>query len=440
MALKATIATLVLVQLVLTPCLAQAVGQVDMNKNIGLEISKVRINTKLFATIEPVFTILSSDLSKGQTQAVILDLGYDRVLVPDKSRGGNFGIDCSTDNSCKAVGNPYNCPPYSGVVPQCFDATTFFRFNQMSLKDKNVNMLDFQLIQSSSGWSDVFGNNGILGLSPKSSFWSFVNVAYNKPKNQDYLDFSLHYKVKDSHNTLDLDKLDIKDSQFIANGRYTTTDQSFVEADLEAYPSQWVIPKVSARFSKTDDSRKDVPACIDNTVHQFFLVPDADYDGLTQGINNQLCKKKEGCKRGDSNAADVDNIVVSFPSDSKPLDISLTAKDFIFYDSNDNAIIGIGKLSDSTACAGLPKSIALARLFFVHAELTIRSKSATSFQIGISKINLPTTAFYVVILVVLVSLVLAIFLAIFLVRCCGKNSSVASEVDEPKEKLNSSDE
>jgi hypothetical protein len=410
--------------------LAQAVGQVDMNKNVGLELSKVNVKTKLFATIEPVFTILSSDLSKGQTQAVVLDLGYDRVLVPDRSRGGGFGIDCTADKSCSAVGTQYNCAQYNGVTPQCVDATSFFRFNEMSLKDKNVNLLSFQLIQSSSGWSDVIGTNGVLGLSPKSSFWPFVNVAYNKPKNQDYLDFSLHYKVKDSHYTFDFQKLDIKDSQFIANGRYTSTDTAFADADLKTYPAQWVIPKVTAKFSKTDDGRKDVPACIDNTVHQFFLVPDADYEGLTQGINTQLCKKKDGCKRGESNAANVDNIVVTFASDSKAQDITLTARDFIFYDSNDNAIIGIGKQSDSTACAAVPNGIVLARLFFTQAELTLRSKSATSFRIGISKINLPTTAFYVVILVVLVSLILAILLAIFLVRSCRKNSRDTAEQKE----------
>lgn len=434
MASKSVLSALSLVCLVAAACLAQTLGQVDMNKNVALEISKAHVKTKLFATVEPVFTILSSDLSKGQTQAMILDLGYDRVLVPDKSRGGSFGIACTADNNCQKVGGQYDCPAYSGVTPQCVDATSFFRFNQMSLKDKNVNLLSFQLTQSTSGWSDILGSNGVFGLSPKSSFWSFVNTAYNKPKNQDYLDFSLHYEVKDPHDTFNLDKLDFKDSQLIANGRYSTTDQVFVDADLTVYPSQWVFPKVTARFSKTDMDRKDVPACIDNTVHQFFLVPDADYDGITQGIYNQLCKKKEGCKRADSNAANVDNIVVTFASDSKTQDITLTARDFIFYDSNDNAIIGISKLSDSTACGGLAKGIGLARLFFVHAELTIRTKSSTSFQIGISKINLPTAAFYVIILVVLVSLILSVLLAIFLVRSCRKQSE---NIEERKERISS---
>ena len=391
-------------------------NKVNMNKNVGLNIEKDIIKAKLYTTLSPYFTISNSDLSKGQSVSMIIDLGYDRVLVPDKSRGGTYGIDCTGEQNCASRGAQYDCPAYNQVVPQCFDASTFFRFNQFSLKDKNVVPLQFQLVQSTAGWSDSLGRSGVLGLSPKSPIWPFINSAYNKPNNQDYIDFSVHYKVKDQNNIYDFSKLDITDSELVANGRYTTTETTFVDADLTKYPTQWVFPKINAKFAESD-SRKDIPACIDNQIHEFFLVPDADYDKLTQAIFTKLCKNAQGCKRSASNSADVDNIVISFSSDSSK-DITLKPKEFIVFDSNDNANLGFGKLSASTACSGVTGGIVLGRLFFIRSELTIRAYTESKFQLGITYINLPAPSFYYVLLVVLISLVLAIVVAIFLVRAC----------------------
>ena len=360
--------------LVFSAAFAQT-GKIPLQENNKLSFSQVYTKKEnLVLMNDLVLTVNAGDTSKGQHQTMIADLGFSQVYVPD-STTGTFGINCDDQNLCTKSAQTEQCQ-YSLDTP-CVSASTILRFNQVKMPDQPVPALPFKLFTGKDDWVSNYDKNGVLGMSPKSSFWTYLLSSYNTQVDKDYIDVSLNYAIKDKSDTYNLNKVVFKNSQMTIGGRQSKNDLDLVK--LTQVGDSWVIPSVTLSFWRGD--KRTVDLCVDNTINSFFMLSANYLSEVTKNINNQLCNKDDGCDRKKSAILNVDNISAAYMNTN----VTLASREFVEFIDADKAAIGITAIAASRPCSAY--SYAVGRLFFTKAELTIRVSDGPSFQLGFSDLT-----------------------------------------------------
>ena len=360
--------------------------------------------------------IQDGHLNKGLHQDMAIDIGFNQVFVPN-GKDGPFGIDCEEKDSCYPTGADQSCHYQNGgdqMVP-CKAANALFRFSNTTLKDKNTYQSGFFYFKGDNAYKGRYSTRGILGLSPKSSFWSLLLNTYDYSSNQDHIDVSLYYNIDRKDKTYLLDKVDYSTSHLTINGRFTTTPLSFSDFNLAAQ-DVWAFPQVS--IDVLNQGQTTANLCIDNsTMNAFFFT--STYAETIKSISQQLCGKDQGCKKSDSHVSKISTSQFVFKGDDE-VKIEVTGDDLIGWDSNDDAIIGVRDLKDSPTCSNYPGAkIAAGHLFFTKAELIIRAKQGekgTEFQIGVAKNNSPSYWIILILVFVLIGMIAFMVSMTFVMR------------------------
>ena len=396
----------VVIGLLLHVVMAQT-SKLSLSSNLAAKLTGSRAGLNFFTVATPTFTVDPNNNTLGQPAKEIVDLTFGDVYVLEKANS-NDGIDCTTAYQCTTLGAD-TCG-YQGQPVTCSKAASLMRFEPVAAEDKAINTLTFKLLTPDNDYLAKYGQNGVWGLSPKSTFWDFLEKTY---KQNDAIDVSYRLAIKSDEDMYKLSTIELDEkSQVTLNGRLETTDQAF--ADFDTQYSAWVWPnaKVSLTSGKPNNS---MAICVDNTINSYFLIHDDDFKTLRNHVYGQLCDLDEDsddfCYKNNSNFANVDDMEITFNgNDKKSVNINLGAFDFIHYDNEETAIFGVDKLSKSSICSQ-QKDVryAVGRLFFTKAELTIRSQGSGKFQVGFSKVKRETSIILpILLLVVGIILILAI--------------------------------
>lgn len=403
-----------------------------VENNLALKLEAVRAGGDFYTSANPVFSVDPQDSTKGQLAKTIVDLSFDDIYVA--SGDGTKGTIKCTDTYKCTEGDVKDCE-YKGNKVTCNTANTLLRFKTGDTqKTEGVPTLDFKLVTPDNTWTSKFNNNGVLGLSPKSPFWSYLEKAYEPNTNFD-VSYKLDLKSDDdmySMTAIDLDS----SSQLTLNGRLENTDMVFSDFDNKYSAWVWKSAKLSLTSGKPIVGKS---ICIDNSVNAFFLANDSDYNKLKETIQSQLCglekDSKESCLKDDSSFASVDDMAITFQSNNKKtLTVEMGAFDFIHYDEQKKAHFGIQHINNSKLCSGQPGiEFAVGRLFFLKAELTVRSLGQGKFQLGMATIRRPQTAILPILMVTVGALLIFSICAIAYTQFPREKKKVEDEYQEPTE-------
>ena len=351
--------------------MSTCITKLNLNENTKVKIEGLYTDNKLLMLKSDL--LLTKDLKdsgKGQHQDMIVDLAVADIYVPE----GDFGIKCTSEFDCTKSATIKKCGPYNGVTTDCSDSYTLMRFEEGTAAGDNNAKLSFKLFTATKQWQDTNGKTGVLGLSPSSSFWTFILNGYSTSRGKDYFDVSLNYQMKDFAEAYNLDKVIYQDSNLIVNGRESPKDIELVDSKSN---TAWVIEDAKLSFWR-GDMREGVSLCIDNNVNSYFMVEKSKLVEIEANMYKQLCEKDK-CSRDDAAILNLDNISASY---GKKTNMTFAAREYIeFVDAKDTAL-GFSDISESKVCSGY--TYAVGRLFFTKAELTIRVKSGPTptFKLG----------------------------------------------------------
>jgi hypothetical protein len=373
-------------------------AKIKVDKNLALKLEGVRAGGDFYTAASTVFTVDNQNNTKGQIAKTIVDLSFDDIYVPSGD-GTKGSIVCKDTYKC-TEGEAKSCE-YMGIKVSCNAANSLLRFKQGDAQSVNdVPTLDFKLLTPDTIWTSKFGNNGVLGLSPKSPFWAYLDKAYEPATN-----FDLSYKLdlKSDQDMYSLTRIELDDAaQLTMNGRLEDTEMAFSDFDAKYGAWVWKSAKVSLTSGKPNTS---MPICIDNSVNTFFMANDVDYKNLKETVLKQLCSIEDGkeyCLKADSEFSNVDDMAIIFEGNNKKsVSVDMGAFDFIHYDEQNRAQFGIQPLNASKLCNGQQGiDFAVGRLFFLKAELTIRSLGQGKFQLGVATVRRPQMMILVILLVI----------------------------------------
>jgi hypothetical protein len=417
--------------LVLSAVSCQTTQQWTLAKNMATDLLGVNLpNGQFVTTISPSITVNATMNTNGQNTPLVHDLTFENIYVPNTATS-TYGITCNSTVVC-TPGAAAVCS-YNGVTPTCVSAQSVLRFAPEAYNSTmTYPQLTFSLFDGTTAWATANGQNGVFGLSPASPFWPYLNLAFKPEPGQTYIETSTNYKLVDANNQFDLTKIAITDSHFIVNGRYGINEPVIKAFNNTAYP-YWVYDGANISFWSDDDGRSNVSMCVDNTQNNFFFV--SDYAGIVGHVVKQLCGGASSdtvCTKNNSNVANVDNLKITLDDGSNKFSLNLGAKEFISFDANGNAIIGIGKLSNSLKCATTTAPYGVGRLFLTRAEFIVRLNPNGSFSIGFNEISYPNDMIFLIILIVLGCLILAIILSIIFINSCKRKPEEGATDDYAK--------
>jgi hypothetical protein len=359
----------------------------QLSQNIELSLSKVLSTSgtqSMSLSSSVLFGIVDAQNNQGQSQSMIVDLNFNQIYVPDGTTS-KFGITCDPNMQCSSVGQQTALPSYGGLTPQGKSASTFFRFDGSTSANSTMpTSLDFSLASLNSDWTAQFLQNGLLGMGPTSPLWPFLKSTYSF--GQDHLDITFHLQVKDSTVIYDLNKVELSTSSKLIVNDQSTSDSTFTPSMVYTPGQPWSLMNSTIRFSKSFTS-PSTSVCIDNSAQAFFMVSSKYYSQIVQNIYQQLCGNTTGCQKSNTRVADLDNIILTVPSENggSPYVLTLLGKEFVDFDSQDNTLIGISPLESSQSCSIPGIDFGLGRLLLTQIDVTLRmmSEKPNTFKIGV---------------------------------------------------------
>ena len=420
---------------------------IEMDKDIQLPISGLSLdkNSAMHSTVMPIFGRDQNQMNSGQNIPVILDLTSNSILVADNTvgTGGSYGINCQQSNACFSNAATSTTCSYDGVKTEaCEDpCKVLMRFNQVLVSGQTMGSyptLTFSMYTSNPLWETAFGNNGVLGLSPTSAFWTYLNNGFNKQQGQEFIDVSTSYGVSDSTSVLTNSNSLISNSFLTINGRVGINDP-IIRNFNNAYSNLWVFEGTTTSFSR-NDVRPNANLCVDNTRRSYFMVPDAA--SVKSALFEKMCGNKTGCAKVNSNMEALDNFKVTLTSsDGKSIDINIKPQEYVNFDSNSNAVIGIEDFTNSECAQAYPlnssnTNLGVGLLFLTKVEFIVRltgidsTTQLPSFQVGFNETTYPNDTIFLTILIALGAIILAIIVGIIFANSCKKKDLEKNHAEE----------
>jgi hypothetical protein len=352
----------------------------------------------------------------------VMDLGKKDVILPNALiyDQHTFGYYCNSKMNCHREDIVYICE-YNITYAFCNPAQVPVRFSSLDrFVDNNIPLMNVSLVNQTFQWE--LGTYGILGMSPESQFWTYARDNL-RPINTDnqHIQFALGYNFTHNERLYQLDKMIMHTSGWYINSRSVQDDSILI--DLPPNSTVWTIPQVKVvRYAQ--DKPLNLDACVSNVMNNYFYIKDFNCD-LKPRILKQLCGNARVCYQSNSVLGDVDNIYIALyrpGNDESRVKVILDPFDFIMFDANNKAVLGIGDVNDdkSSQCpAGT--SLILGRLFFSKAWLIIQLNDDNTFRIGLHQQASDYHIFFFMAALVVFHL-LMIFLSLLAIRTYKRNS------------------
>jgi hypothetical protein len=222
-----------------------------------------------------------------------INIGYDDVVVGDKSRAG-WGVECDdkSKNSCSATSDSEELMYLYSNQLKFQSGALYFRLNPSKLEnetDSKIAKLPSKIITGGNKWG--IGDLGVLGLSPQGAFSNYFTNIYKSNS-------TLLLSYEESDQTKDNEDFPFKFRAF-ANIKY----------DLNSVVGVVIIPVNSTYWSATGSSDIISPAFSSNSTDICFSTMG---DGIIQvpeptdqcdAVKYIICDKKIGdsCTRDNAN-------------------------------------------------------------------------------------------------------------------------------------------
>lgn len=412
--------------------------KIDLDKDIELEVSAEVVNSKLVSYLNPFLGRSTSSSSSSQRTSLIVDLTYDRVMIANK-KGSSYGIDCTSDLYCEISGYKDVCTYQEVPVYDCQQGSVLVKFKEAKVIDPNIAQMTTFFYNSSVFWENRLGKYGVFGLSPNSPIWTYFEAAYNKQPGQEYIETSLSYGVKDVKNAIDPSRVELSDSYLTVNGRAGINDPVVQTFSRIKYPTLWVYDGATIAYS-SKNTKKNVSVCVDNTQQAYFLSNNASE--ITKSILMKLCGRNDSCNRSESNLNNLEVMSIAFSGlNDKKFTMSIKPEEYVNFDGQDKAIIGIQDLSSSKCSEAIGVSNAIGRLMLTKIEFVVRviksqTNESISLQMGFNEISYPKDTVFLIILIVLGVIILLIIAGIMIASSLAKKKAT----DDDSEKYHKAEE
>lgn len=352
----------------------------------------------------------------------VMDLGKRSIILPNALiyDQHTFGYFCNPQMSCHQQSFLYYCS-YNTTYAVCHPAQVPVRFGPGdTFLNNDMPRMNFSFVNDTFQWE--LGTFGILGMSPESSFWRYVrqNIKSGTQGKQN-IQFALGYNFTNHEQAYRLDKLMLHSSGWFINSKQVKDDGILVS--LPANSTVWTIPQIEVvRFSGDTPGNHD--ACVSNVMNKFLYIENFT-SLLKPRILKQLCGNEQVCFEKNSVLGDVDNIYLTLykpGNDESRVKVILDPFDFIMFDENDKAVLGIGDVNeDKTNQCPQNTSLILGRLFFSKVWLIIQLNEDESFHIGLHQQPSDYHIFFFMAFLVIFHL-LMIYLSLLVIRTYSRNT------------------
>ena len=405
-------------------------GKMDIQSNIWMEIEGYRsIDNEYVTYVRMILGIYNNDRKTGVYVPMILDTTFDDIYVLDDNNDGKTGSICTSNNMCSTnYTKEYKCVYKDGYSNTCYVSHSYMRFIQSDIDYTSIDMIDFKLVNTSDGWVNRYGRNGVIGINRNSNIWMYIYKAYD---NHIY-DISMYYKIDDYSRVLDTAHTDIHDSLWIINGRYEMNEpirQQYIVSD--AYDT-WIYHNMDISISNTY-TVNGVRSCIDNTVNSYVMIPDAKT--TVSNILYTLCGNRDVCYMNNSHMNRLTDIVITYNGyrhdDVDKDSVNIRPDEYINYLDSGTVVVGISDISSSYACSkdidNKYADIGLGRLFFSKVEFIIRYNTTnindtnTIFSLGFNKIIYPNNTIFIIVLIILSIVIVILFICILIARYSNRS-------------------
>ena len=363
--------------------LSQEVKKLPLDKNLEMPISGEYRNKEFLSKVNLLFCIDPSNTLRGQYQMMVINMTYGYVLVGNRTgEYPRYGIQCDQTTSCLEDSTINKCS-YNKLFYDCVFGRTLLRFKEVSLPSNFSSPgLPIRLLRPIDDWISEYGNIGILGMSKYSPIWFYLMTQY-KTSDNNTISVSLSYRVKDFSKIFNESEVELVDSFFTVNGRYSGNRLISASYDNGTF-NNWVYPNVDVSFP-TNITYASQAVCIDNNVNFYFLIDDVLYLDIMVMYNRLLCKRDTGCNYSNSNMANVGVVRMNIKDgNGNNITVMLPPDELVLFDAAGIPTYGFGKLSQSECYKDRGINFAFGRWMLTKVELTIRVSADMKFEIGFS--------------------------------------------------------
>lgn len=399
--------------------------RLELPSNIKREIKGQLKDNIFISTVNLVMGIDQDIPSSGVHLPMILNLTQELVMVSNTTKTADmteFSLPCTPALSCFSSNFTAPCMQYN-----CRRSHTLLRFVEQGLssgydKKDTSQGIGFSLLVGDKARGDEVV--GILGLHKLSPFWKYLFEEYktqkvtssneiNQNRHQQVI-VSIVYGVKNPHKMLFPNKVQLTDSFFTINGRYSSS--KMVWAPFDFTHDKWVFPSAILDFHPVFSKRK-ANLCIDNGANHYLLFDRVTYQNLVKSYSQQLCGQPFGCTLSNSDTSNVRSLRVflaqrerggldgslkkasktiksldSWESapDNENITVILTPKELVNYDELGEVRFGFGDIRESDCANDKTIDFAVGRWFLTKVEFSI----IADLKEGFSENEKPSAGIY----------------------------------------------
>ena len=318
----------------------------------------------------------------GQSQIIHGNQAYTNPDQPDIKV--EWGVKCIQQNSCsydlKSSDNYY----YDGNTWNVTNTLTQFSLttDKADLSKAPMPALLVFNPMKSADW--LFDNTGILGLSPTSPFWTYLFSQYKMNNDEIGLNFWLSANKQEK-----LSDLFEESRQGLYEGskfKLSDSPEKFLEVQDDTLnfvdsmtgkrsKDYWGISKVSVHLKDDMDKpvHTDVEACISSMAVETVI--SANFGLMTERVMKLICGNPKGCSSS-KNLSYAPEMYITFLDNSQKLvNITLSAEDYMYYDSNGGISASFGDASAYEAVDCPPGlQLGFGRMFLFKKLVTMKIK------------------------------------------------------------------
>jgi len=311
------------------------------------------------------------------------------IAAPNKD-AGNVNFECTNANNCVPTGAPVSCDAEltgynlhfyntetnlletrafldNSADQMCQVATTFMRWTDNNVDSPTkyqTNMTISTFNKNNDNLAETKGV-GLIGLSPNSQFFQYVDQKTTWNDKEDTMQLSLSYSPNSGASKLmDTTNVDTwKQNQFIIKGKRNGGDISF-QSDLVKTGTDskdtWTVgfatfnlsdDTKNTSYTPTDAKTQNVPLCLASDYPYMMGLVDPTASGLVTAYFNKVCKDPahpESCPEKDASKDKVKKASIQLGSkgDSsadgyKKYDLTFETEDILYFNKdNFTSIVG----------------------------------------------------------------------------------------------------
>ena len=409
------------------PTLTQtATTKLPLEKNlaVGISGSYNSASDTYFSLVNLKIGVLQSNQLNGQDVKFSLNLTQDGILIVNSSTEiQGFGMPCSPDSQCYAPAGFPDSYDFNHASYNTQNATALLRFKEQALPQAfTPSWQKFQLGEPFEDWYHAYGNIGVLGLSPRSLFWSYLLLQY-LPDSQNSIVTSVSYAIKNSDYILQPSQAQLQSSFLTIDGRYSTNPM-VIRDSVNISTGVWLYQNVNIYISP-NLSYNNTTICVDNNANYYLMFESQLYQDVLSEFNMEVCGQTSQCNYSNSNLQDVLGFKVRFPDAKNPFGVQFTGEELIQFDTNGNPLYGLGDLYQ-TGCDGKAQ-IGVGRWFLTKAEFSViasttgnsttlgDSMDGISFQVGFSQLYLQAKSTKALLIIFIVAFGLIVLMVLIVV-------------------------